>query len=111
MKKELNILLNEFRPHIKNINNILQKTAKISKEILDIYTAIKEKDIISLLLGGTSIIGTVVGQVFNAGCDFDDVLDQLGVYQICPSIDGLVYDILRQSTSPKKYGTTMVVKK
>src|SRR5574338_117636 len=95
--EDLHILTEDIHPYIKQANVVIQKLSKISKEVLDIYSSIKQEDYISLILGGASTVGVLVENLISADKDYNNILSRIGVHKICPSIDDFVYNILKQT--------------
>lgn len=93
-------LKEDIQPYVKSASELIQKVAKISREVLDVYSAVKEKNYVSFVLGTASVLGVLAENLVTVERDFDDVLRRLGVHPICPSIDNFVHSILKQANVP-----------
>lgn len=102
LSKKIEDKLTLARPYVRKTNRMIQKVSKISREVLDIYSAMKQKDYVSFVLGGASALGILAEHIIGRDDSSHSLINELNLRQICPSIDTFVHSILNQAEVPMK---------
>lgn len=91
------------RAFIKNVKSKINKLTSMAREGLEIYSHMKQKDYVSVGLGGLSAIGVVLDNITPEEADPESVLQSFGAEQICSPVEDFIRSILRQTNAPMKY--------
>jgi len=91
---------NARRVKVRKAMRIVSKVASVSREVLDIYTAVKRKDPISVALGAISTYGCISSMFEGESPQAHERLKEMGALKVFPMMSTFLFHTLRQMDIP-----------